>query len=62
MRRALDWTRYPSRTCKNRHDCELCRKDIAPGQRYFDGGYGRYAHEWCVTSLPPALHGAGEKP
>ena len=49
----LQWrTKYPIRTCYSLHHCEVCRKDITLGQRYFDGGYSRRAHVTCVTQEP----------
>lgn len=40
--------RYPLRTCRTMHDCEICSAPIALGQRYYDGGYGRRIHESCA--------------
>ena len=57
MNRRRDWTRYPLRTCNSLHFCEICRKDITLGERYFDGGYGRRAHEKCVQDP----RGAGDE-
>jgi hypothetical protein len=30
------------------HQCAICGQDIVHGERYFDGGYGKRAHEKCV--------------
>jgi hypothetical protein len=49
------WDRYghyPLRCCRSLHTCALCESDIRLGEMYFDGGYGRRAHEDCV--LPPS--------
>lgn len=40
--------KYPIRTCRSLHHCELCSKDITLGQRYRDGGYGRRLHVECA--------------
>lgn len=43
--------KYPLRTCRwqpGLSKCEVCESDIKTGERYFDGGYGRRAHESCV--------------
>lgn len=42
------WIDRPIRTCRSLHHCAVCDKPISLGQRYFDGGYGRRAHESCV--------------
>lgn len=31
--------------------CELCPAKIVPGERYFEGGFRRRAHEKCVRAL-----------
>lgn len=42
----------PLRTCrKYREECWLCWESIKPGQRYYDRGFGRIAHEMCVKGL-----------
>ena len=35
------------RICMYLHHCAVCDRDIVAGQAYFDGGYGRRAHESC---------------
>lgn len=44
----LPWLSYPLRTCRSLHHCEVCGRDILNGQKYFDGGYSRRAHESCI--------------
>lgn len=44
----LQYQRYPVRTCRTMHTCELCRKTITCGERYHDGGYDRRAHVTCT--------------
>lgn len=46
----LSWDKYPLRTCRSLHACEICGKDITLGERYRDGGYRRRAHETCLTT------------
>lgn len=43
----LSWHRYRVRRCRSLHHCEVCGRDIYGGERYYDGGYGRRAHEKC---------------
>ena len=52
----LSWDAYPVRACRSRRHCEVCRKGIAVGQLYRDGGYSRRAHDACVPGLaaPPS--------
>ena len=40
--------RKPIRVCYTMHECLICNEGINVGQRYFDGGHGRRAHEDCV--------------
>jgi hypothetical protein len=42
------WIDRPLRTCRSLHHCSVCDKAITIGQSYFDGGYGKRAHEACV--------------
>lgn len=42
------WIDRQIRTCRSLHHCEICKRDITVGQRYFDGGYSKRAHESCV--------------
>lgn len=51
--------KYPLRYCYSSHECASCAKDIALGEFYYDGGYGRRIHQSCVqkhapTPAPPA--------
>ena len=46
----IPFTRYPIRTCKSVHGCEICKGDITYGQKYYDGGYGRRAHDLCADA------------
>lgn len=41
-------SRMPLRTCRSMHDCMLCHLIIGNGDRYYDGGFGKRAHERCV--------------
>ena len=47
MKRKRPWSAYPMRICMYLHHCAVCDRDIVAGQAYFDGGYGRRAHESC---------------
>lgn len=49
---AKRWAKYPVRTCRTVHECELCEEDIVVGQTYHDGGHGRRAHTTCVVPPP----------
>ena len=40
----------PLRTCRWSHECVICKRDIVDGQRYYDGGLDRRAHEDCVKT------------
>jgi hypothetical protein len=48
FRATTRWIDRPLRVCRTLHHCQVCGKDITMGQRYFDGGYPRRAHEACV--------------
>lgn len=41
--------RYPVRTCRSLHHCEICGRDIVLGEQYHDGGYGRRIHVRCTS-------------
>lgn len=45
------WLSYRVRTCYSLHECALCGSAIVIGQTYYDGGYGRRAHEDCVKGM-----------
>ena len=45
-----DYTRYKIRTCKSLHFCEVCKGRIEFGHRYYDGGYGKRAHDLCADA------------
>lgn len=47
----IDFSKYPVRTCKSLHGCEICHQDITYGQKYYDGGYGRRAHDLCADAM-----------
>jgi hypothetical protein len=47
--KAINWTKYPMRTCIWMNECRLCGKTISSGQQYRDGGYGRRAHAECIS-------------
>lgn len=74
MKKELDyinWKKYPMRKCRSMHECYCCRKEIKDGETYFDGGYGRRAHQSCVlrratkkasrTCVPLPKKAAGKK-
>ena len=46
----MDYTKYKIRTCKSLHHCEICNGDITLDQKYYDGGYGRRAHDLCADA------------
>jgi len=48
VRSVIRWQLYQVRTCRSLHYCEICKRDITDGQKYYDGGYGRRAHMECV--------------
>jgi len=58
MKRIVDWLKYHKRYCYSAHDCCLCGQHIKLGEFYYDGGYGRRAHEKCVATA--INKGAGE--
>ncbi len=41
--------KYPLRVCKSLHTCEVCEESITLGEEYYDGGYGKRAHEECIN-------------
>jgi hypothetical protein len=43
-----EYSHYRLRTCYSLHSCNVCEEDIRMGQRYFDGGFRKRAHEHCV--------------
>lgn len=45
-----DYTKYKLRTCQSMHFCEICTQKIEYGQKYYDGGYGRRAHDLCADA------------
>lgn len=45
-------TDYKLRRCYSMHDCCVCKHTISLGQLYYDGGYGRRAHEACARRTP----------
>lgn len=44
----LNYRKYPPRTCRSLCECRICGQRISYGQRYYDGGYSRRAHEGCA--------------
>ncbi len=46
----MDYTKYKIRTCRSLHHCEICNGDITLGQKYYDGGYKRRAHDLCADA------------
>ena len=57
MGKLIVWTSYPKRTCMTLHECRICGQLIRAGQEYRDGGYGRRAHEKCVSARVDDLAG-----
>jgi hypothetical protein len=51
MKATTSFDKYPIRVCRSLLDCELCGQPITMGQYYYDGKYGRRAHEICVERL-----------
>ncbi len=47
-RKRKKWTEYPKRMCRWLNECSLCDRHIKSGEIYYDGGFGRRAHENCV--------------
>lgn len=47
--RTIKWGKYPLRRCLTMHHCKICDHDICLGEMYYDGGYGRRAHQACAT-------------
>lgn len=41
--------KYRLRICKSLHECSVCEEQIKYGEEYYDGGYGKRAHEECVN-------------
>lgn len=52
-KRRPDWMKYPRRKCFSLYSCEVCKESILLGQFYYDGGFGRRAHETCVVDKCP---------
>lgn len=44
------YTTYKTRTCKSLHYCAICKGRIEYGQKYYDGGYGKRAHDLCADA------------
>lgn len=44
------WIDRPLRVCRSQHHCSVCDKTITLGQRYYDGGARKRAHETCVDA------------
>lgn len=40
---------YKLRYCRTMLHCQICDRAISYGEQYYDGGYGRRAHEFCVN-------------
>lgn len=53
--------RYKIRRCYTMHACALCDRNVADGQLYHDGGYGKRAHTECVDAelALPAIGSSG---
>src|SRR6266853_6571068 len=43
----IDYGKYPVRTCRSLHHCEICGRDITHGNSYHDGGPGKRVHVLC---------------
>jgi len=50
-RKRKAWTEYPLRQCRFMNECAICNETIHMGHFYYDGGYGRRAHEVCVHPI-----------
>ncbi len=50
IKQRIRFVDYLMRTCKSLHFCELCHQDITFDQKYYDGGYGRRAHDLCAEA------------
>lgn len=46
----MNYTKYKIRTCRTLHFCEICKGRIEYGQKYYDGGYGKRAHDLCADA------------
>jgi hypothetical protein len=55
------YCRYPLRRCYTLHECAVCKKEIVCDEIYYDGGYGRRAHEMCGFGWSPEIAILGEK-
>ena len=51
--KALNLMYKPFRKCLSIHYCCICDDTIFYGQYYYDGGYGKRAHEMCVKDNLP---------
>lgn len=54
-KKIINWRKYSKRMCQTMHHCRICDKQIALGAVYYDGGYGRRAHEVCVEPKEPDM-------
>ena len=45
------YNEYPLRLCYTMHDCQICKGTILAGECYYDGGFGRRAHQECADKL-----------
>ncbi len=46
----VDYQKYKIRRCTSLHFCEICKGRIEYGHRYYDGGYGKRAHDLCADA------------
>jgi len=50
IKKEIDWKIYPIRKCYSMHECLICGDTIVLGDVYYDGGFGKRAHEKCVIT------------
>lgn len=48
MKRKKEFYEYPKRICRSLHHCAVCDHPILDRQEYYDGGYNRRCHVFCV--------------
>jgi len=62
--RKINWKNYRIHRCRSRYICEICRKVISKGERYYNTGI-KQAHTSCVefidNSEQDTIHNLDEK-
>ena len=48
MKNTKEFYDYPKRICRSLHHCAVCNHPILDRQEYYDGGYGKRCHVFCV--------------